>query len=213
MYLQEMTEMARAKPCPVSIETLLLAWMFKITGIGSPLITQTIKEFCENARKRLKKSKGYYPKENIRVLWWDVPIAFANLFPWLEKKFGAVTVADFIGRVYTPYVDTTSEETMVRDLSRVHLHVAMGRNTRGPSELVTQEMERLMEQYSPDCMVFTGHNGCKHGSALSRIKKHIIKSHNIPALFLSSDIFDTRTMNEPAIQRELTDFFYMHGFI
>lgn len=212
-YLQELTEMGRLRPCPMTVELLLLGWMFKLTGVGSPYLTKTVKAFYENACRRIDQGKGYHKRENIRIIWWDVPIAFANLFPWLEKQFGAITVADFIGRVHTPYIDTSSKESIIRDLAKAHLHVAMARNTRGPYEFITAEFERLIEEYSPDCCIFVGHTGCKHGAAASRIKRDICRRAKLPALFMNSDIMDNRMASEASIQRQIGDFFYSHGLV
>lgn len=210
-YLGEMSEMGRAIPCPVSVNLLIMGWILKLLAVGSSDVTHAVKGFYENARKRFDEGRGYGNREDIRVLFWDVPIAFANLFPWLEKEFGAVVVTDFIGRVNSPLIDISSEESMIRDLARVHLQVAMARNVRGPYEFITDEMERLIEEYSPDAMIFTGHNGCKHGSAVGSIKKNIVKRHGIPAVYMNTDIFDTRIASEDHIKRQITDFFRSSG--
>lgn len=212
-YLSEMTQMGRAIPCPISISLLIFGWIFKLLCVGKPGVTESVRIFYENAKKRMENGEGYFREENIRILWWDVPIAFANIFPWLEKEFGAVTVTDFIGYVSPTPIDTSDEETMIRDLARTHLHVAMARSVRGPYEFLTGEMESLIEEFSPDCMVFTGHNGCKHGSAMAKLKKSIVKRHGIPATYLSTDIFDTRNATEEVVKREITDFFRSNGLV
>ena len=130
----------------------------------------------------------------------------------MEKEFGAVIVADFIGQVATVQIDTSSKESMIRGLARTQTNLAMGRQCHGPVEYITDEMEWFFEAYQVDCMIFTGHQGCKHGWAAARIIQDICKKRGMPALYLSLDIMDQRYLNEQGIRDEITSFFKSHGW-
>ena len=211
-YLQELTAMTRAIPSPVSSQQLTVAWAMKLMGSGSPHLTEMARIMYENAKKRLDRGQGWLREERIRVIWWDVPIAFVSLYPWIEKEFGAMIVGgDLMGRCNTPYVDTSSEESMMLSLAKVHLNASMVRNVRGTQELFMDEFEQIIAEYSGDCFIFVGHNGCKHGWGYGRIKKDICKRIGLPALHMSSDYSDSRNTSEESLKKQISDFFIGNG--
>jgi len=211
-YLQELTAMTRAIPSPVSSQQLTVAWAMKLMGSGSPHLTEMARIMYENAKARLERGQGWLKEEKIRVIWWDVPIAFISLYPWIEKEFGAMIVGgDLMGRCNTPYVDTSSEESMMLSLARVHLNASMVRNVRGTYELFMDEFEQIISEYSGDCFIFVGHNGCKHGWGYSRIKKDVCRRIGLPALHMSSDYSDCRNTSEESLKKQISDFFISNG--
>lgn len=212
-YLHEICEMMRAVPSPSTMITPLFAWVVRELAIGDPSGTEMAKLMYEVVRDRYKKGKGVVKKENIRVVWWNPPIAFFTyVFKWMEDEFGAVVVKDFIGDVQAPRVDTSSEQTMIHDLARNHLFLAMARQCHGPVEFIISELEQAIEEYSPDCLIFAGHAGCKHGWGVIGIIKDLLKKRGLPSLFMNMDIMDQRHATEDDIKRWITEFFRSNGF-
>ena len=121
-------------------------------------------------------------------------------------------VADFIGQVATVRIDTSTNESMIRGLARTQMHLAMGRQCHGPVEFITDEMEKYFDQYRVDCMIFTGHQGCKHGWAAAKIIRDICEKRKMPALYLTIDIMDQRCLDEQGVKDEITKFFRAHGW-
>ncbi|MFA5324425.1 MAG: 2-hydroxyacyl-CoA dehydratase family protein, partial [Smithella sp.] len=157
-YLHEICEMMRATPCPSTMITPLFAWVVRELAIGDPNATEMTRIMYEVVKDRFEKGKGVVKKENIRVLWWNPPIAFFTyIFKWMENEFGAVVVRDFLGDVQAQQVDTSSEKDMIRELSRNHLFLAMARQCHGPVEFITSELEKAIDEYSADCLIFAGH--------------------------------------------------------
>ncbi|MCE5212370.1 MAG: 2-hydroxyacyl-CoA dehydratase family protein [Deltaproteobacteria bacterium] len=213
-YLHEICEMMRVAPSPATMITPLFAWVVRELAIGDPNGTEMARLMYEVVRDRYKKGIGVAKKENIRVLWWNPPIAFFTyVFKWMEDEFGAVVVKDFIGDVQAPQVDTSSEKTMIHDLARNHLFLAMARQCHGPVEFITQELEKSIEEYSPDCLIFAGHAGCKHGWGAIGIIKDLLKKRGLPSLFMNMDIMDQRHATEDDIKRWITEFFRSNGFV
>jgi benzoyl-CoA reductase/2-hydroxyglutaryl-CoA dehydratase subunit BcrC/BadD/HgdB len=211
--LQEVCEMAQARPCPNSMINLLFAWVAREVAIGSPHVLDLAKGIRHAVYKRYQKNEGVVKQEKIRVLMWFPPIGFfTHIFRWMEERFGAVVVVDFIGHISTVPINTTSPETMIKDLAKSHMHIAMGRQCHGPLEYITDELVMLMESYEPDCMIFTGHNGCKHGWASIKQIKHLCKRKELPALFLNLDIMDKRHTSEAELKKQITDFFVQNGW-
>jgi len=213
-YMQEICEMMRAIPSPATMITPVFAWVVRELAIGDPNGTEMARRMYEVVKDRFKKGVGVVKKENIRVLWWNPPIAFfAYVFKWMEDEFGAVVVKDFIGDVQMPQIDTSSEKTMIRDMAKNHLYLAMARQCHGPVEFITQELEKAIDEYSPDCLIFAGHAGCKHGWAVIGIIKDLLKKRGLPSLFMNMDIMDQRHATEDDIKRWITEFFRSNGFV
>ena len=210
-YLQEYTEMSRAIPSPCNLTCLLLAWQHSIAAQGTENGMEFARLIHKNARDRLKKGAGFIKNQKIRIIWWDIPIAFHFLEPWLNIEFGAVTVADFMARVNTSQIDLSSKDTMIQGLARTHLKIAMARQLRGPAEFFTQELERIIQEYSGDCFIFTRHQGCKGGWAVNKMVRDVCEKSGLPALFLSTDSFDPRFASEQQIKEEITEFFISNG--
>ena len=213
-YMHEICEMMRAVPCPATMITPVFAWVVREIAIGDPNGTEMARQMYEVVKNRYEKGIGVVKKENIRVLWWNPPIAFfAYVFKWMEDEFGAVVVKDFIGNVQMPQIDTSSEKTMIHDMAKNHLYLAMARQCHGPVEFITQELEQAIEEYSPDCLIFAGHAGCKHGWGVIGIIKDLLKKRGLPSLFMNMDIMDQRHATEDDIKRWITEFFRSNGFV
>jgi len=211
-YLSEICEMHKAIPCPGTTINLAFAWVVREINVRSPHALKMAEGMYNAVKKNYDRGKGVIKNEKTRVLLWFPPIAFFTyIFKWMEREFGAVIVADFIGQVSTVPIDTSSKETMIRDLAKTQMHHAMGRQCHGPVEFITDEMEKYFDDYQVDCMIFTGHQGCKHGWASVKIIKDICKKRGMPVLFLDVDIMDQRHLDEQGVRDEITNFFKCHG--
>jgi len=212
-YLREICDMNRAIPCPGTMITLLFSWVIKEVAVRSPEAVTMAKGLYEATKKRFDKGKGVIKHEKVRIIKWFPPIGFFTyLYKWLENEFDAVVVADFIGHISTFHMDTSTPETMVRDLAKTQMHLGMGRQCHGPVEFLTLELEKLIEEYSADCIFFMGHNGCKHGWAVMKIIKDMLKKKGLPVLYLNLDIMDNRHTSEQELRDQITDFFREHGW-
>ncbi|MEW5735369.1 MAG: 2-hydroxyacyl-CoA dehydratase family protein [Thermodesulfobacteriota bacterium] len=210
-WLSEYTEMARAVPSPMNLTCLLLGWQLSICATATERGAVYAKKIVQNAKKRLKAGRGFFDNQKIRVIWFDIPLAFHFIEPWLNKTFGAVTVADFMGCVKLCQIDTSDRETMLRDLAKAHLSIAMARQCRGPAEYFTGELARLAEDFSGDCFIFTRHQGCKTGWGMGKLVRDVCERAGKPALFLATDSFDKRCADEAQVKKEITEFFRENG--
>jgi hypothetical protein len=89
----------------------------------------------------------------------------------------------------------------------------MARQCHGPVEFITSELEKAIDEYSADCLIFAGHAGCKHGWGAIGIIKDLLKKRGMPSLFMNMDIMDQRHATEDDIKRWITEFFRSNGFI
>ncbi|MBI9078035.1 MAG: 2-hydroxyacyl-CoA dehydratase [Desulfatibacillum sp.] len=87
----------------------------------------------------------------------------------------------------------------------------MARQLRGPAEFFTDELARIIEEYSGDCLFFTRHQGCKGGWAMGKLIRDVCRRSGLPVLFLSTDSFDPRFTSEEQVKREIAEFFQNNG--
>jgi benzoyl-CoA reductase/2-hydroxyglutaryl-CoA dehydratase subunit BcrC/BadD/HgdB len=209
--LTEINEMSRSVPCPSSGFVFLLTWLVREGGRGTPEVTEMARRLHTATRKRVESGQGAVKKEKIRIIWFDVPIAFYPLIAWMEEKFGAVVVVDLVGFVDTPPIDTRTPESMVRGLAASYMNLTMARQFHGPLELYHRDVKRICQEYKGDCFICAGHAGCKHGWASVRLLKEEMKKIGMPLLVLTSDIFDMRLTNEAKLKEQIEEFFITNG--
>lgn len=210
-YLYEIGQMGRAVPCPYSVEGLRAAWALRSLATGCPAATEFARQLYRNAKQRLDEGRGVIDKERIRVLWWDVPVTFTEIAPWMAREFGAVCLTDFISLNPHFHIDTSSENTMIDGLALAHMYHGMRRQCHGPAEYVTDELQALIDEFSPDCLIFARHSGCKHLRAMDKIIADTCERSGLPTLFLSVDIFDPRDASENEIKESIARFFHSNG--
>jgi len=211
--LMEINEMYRAKPCPGSVFSTVLAWVARVVGQGTPEITESARRLYEVTKKRYDAGRGTIKNEKIRVIWYDVPIVFSSLLTWMEEIFGAVVVMDLVSYVTQPSIDTSSPESMIRGIALENMNLAMARQFHGPIDFFHRDLARICEDYDGDCFIYAGHVGCKHGWASVRLLKEYMKKIDMPLLVLTSDIFDRRVTNEDQLKTQIEEFFVSNRLV
>jgi len=211
--LMEINEMHRATPCPGSIMSNIFAWSGRIIGMGTSDITESTRRLYDITKKRFDQGKGVIKKENIRVIWFDVTVAFYPIVLWMEEKFGAVTLVDLLSYINSPPIDTSTEESMVRGMALANMNLTMARQFRGPIDYFHRDLSRICDEYNGDCVIIAGHVGCKHGWASVRILKNEMKKRGIPLLVLTTDVFDQRITHEQQLKDQIEDFFINNGLV
>jgi benzoyl-CoA reductase/2-hydroxyglutaryl-CoA dehydratase subunit BcrC/BadD/HgdB len=210
-YLNEVTQMNRNIPSPglgINVQT---AWGSKIPGAGDPNLLESAKITYKIGKFRIKYPYLRKRIEKFRIIVGDMPIVFTELMKWIEVTYGGVLVADYIGDAIFPTIDTSTKESMIKGVAQDRLYMGMIKQAHGKANETLDDLERQIEGYSADCIIFFGHQGCKHNLALQRIVKDTCKRHAVPYLMLEADIFDKRVMSEYDIKRALTNFFISHG--
>ena len=101
---------------------------------------------------------------------------------------------------------------MIRDLGKYQMYISMARQCHGPIEMITDELEKTIDDYSADCILLAGHAGCKHVWAAMKIVEDMCKRKGIPTMVLEIDIMDKRHTPETEIRRKISDFFRSHGW-
>lgn len=211
-FISETSIMGKNIPCPYHITSLNDAWELRSQYAGNPNLTKIAEANYNTAKKRMKEGKGIVKKENIRVLWWSVPLAFTSIYPWMEEKYGAVTLTNYLTKFPKHVIDTSDRTKMLEGIGLMDLYNGMSRQAHGKIDYITDELYEAVETYSPNCLMFIKHAGCRHGSAISRLLKDTCKIIGLPFLFISADIFDDRECSENEVKEQIDLFFKSNGW-
>ena len=112
--------------------------------------------------------------------------------------------------VYNPYtlVDTSTEETMFRDLAKRSLCDAlMVRQEQGPSENLVTDITRIVKDYKADCVIWPAHMGHKAMAGTIGIGREVCRELGVPLLQLGLDIFDPRYTTADEVKDMISSFF------
>ncbi len=208
----EYNELRRAVPCPHGYEFGVQLWiMVTMLWPGDPRCTAWLEGLIAQTEQLVREGKGKVPEEKIRVFWYDLRTLtdwMDELGSWLEKEWGAVVIMDMI--VYNPYtlVDTSTEETMFRDLAKRSLCDAlMLRQEQGSSQNLVTDITRVVKDYKIDCVIWPAHMGHKAMAGMQGIGREVCRELGVPLLQLGIDIFDPRYASTDEVKEKISSFF------
>jgi len=204
----ELWEMLRQRPAPLAAEALWLPHLWAFSAFpGSQRSLQMIKDLVELGSDNLKKGISAAPKENYRALLWNVTMVhFPDFFPWIENKYGVAMVMESMSHNRIPYIDTSSEEEMLRGLSRITMEGPMARHLRGPMENNNDDLAYICQNYDIDFVIVAGNIGCKQSSALNAVGREITREMGIPYCVVEYDLIDPRIASKQDIKDQIDDF-------
>ncbi len=206
----EYNELRRATPCPHGYSFGAQIWiMVTMLWPGDPRCTAWLEGLIVQTEQLVRDGKGAIPDEKIRVFWYDLrPFWMHEFGSWMEDEWGAVVIMDMI--VYNPYtlIDTSTEETMFRDLAKRSLCDAlMVRQEQGPSENLVTDITRIVKDYKADCVIWPAHMGHKAMAGTIGIGREVCRELRVPLLQLGIDIFDPRYTTADEVKNMISSFF------
>ena len=212
-YLREVSQMHRAIPSPgLGFIFLESSWPLRLFASGYPSATKFGKTIYDIGKQRITKDLHKRKKEEkIRVMISGAPMYFMDIYLWMQKEFHAYVVADYLVQTANPEIDTSTRESMIRGLTIDNLHLGMLRQSHGPVEFIIEDIENLIDEYSPDCLIFCGNIHCKHKKSVPKIINDTCKKTGVPTLNMSLDLFDPRANSEDTIKKQIKDFFINNG--
>jgi benzoyl-CoA reductase/2-hydroxyglutaryl-CoA dehydratase subunit BcrC/BadD/HgdB len=203
----ELWDLLRTRPAPVGSDIVYLSnLVFYALQTGTPRGTQVFQKLTEYARKSAAEGGGL-AEEKHRVLLWNPPtLIFPELFTWAEDTFGATMVMDMLTFNRHPFIDTSSEESMLRDLARIIMDGPMAQHTRGPVEYFFDDMFFLVDHFSIDIIWMAAHLVCKNTQALLGMMREKCRRRDIPLLIIDYDLSDSRVVSVDEMKSQVTTF-------
>ncbi|NHI94313.1 MAG: 2-hydroxyacyl-CoA dehydratase [Candidatus Lokiarchaeota archaeon] len=215
-YTLEFLELLKHKPNPAPSMIPFTLYMTLMTSAGLSGNTIEYAKWCrDDAKEKIKNGTGAIhemsrgkKEEKYRCFWVYIPIFFdPMLFSWMETKFQVSTVMDMMGYQMAQPIDTSSEESMLTDMSKTILEMPMARQSRGPMEYYLDDVVRIVKEYQVDFCIWGGHLGCKHSWAIASLMKKIVQEETgVPMLVFEVDTMDSRIIKSKEIKKKIKEF-------
>jgi hypothetical protein len=206
--LGECAELRENRPCPLSSHMTI--WNELMNCFGPTEEMARLIE-AENALCRARISSGVSPcpsgeKHRILLLHnlWRQSLGLAD---WLEKEYGAVTVADgycFGGR---ELFDLDDEAACVNLMCRRMLSGSMAHSAGVSGGELLNSIEKLFQRYAPDVFIFLGSRGCRHAWATAKLVSDAVQTrYGASMLTLDIDNTDFRYKSEREIRTLIAEY-------
>jgi len=204
----ELWDMLRVRPAPMAAEPIYLANMvYVVARPGMRRSTEVMRSMARLARENLEQGKGALPVEKHRVALWNPPtMMFLDLFAWAERTWGVSLLMDMITFHRHPFIDTRSEDTMLRDLARIVMQGPMARHTRGPADNFFRDLFHLVDHFGLDMIWMAANVGCKNTQALMGMLREKCRTQGVPLLVIDYDLLDARVESQEGIRSQVDRF-------
>ena len=214
----ELQELKRAKPMPLDVNMLNLAWALKcwISPIKPslyPWITGWLERVLQAGENAYRAGSGRYAvNEKIRYLWYDAqPVWSSELFPRLEKEFGAVCVSNYYATFYDILLDLSSDDSIFTSAAKKYvLATPMIRQSLHSADLYCQDLLNSVSDYKCDA-VLLGHVGHRSQNAMIQLARETSRRNNIPFECIGQENFDDRYMSPDVVFDRIATFFEVVG--
>ncbi|MFC1852425.1 2-hydroxyacyl-CoA dehydratase subunit D [candidate division CSSED10-310 bacterium] len=205
---QDIWDMLRSKPAPMAGEPVWMShlWSFNVHP-GTPESVRLFRKIKKWTEQNLRRGIAALPQEKFRAILWNPPtIHCVDIFNWAERMYGISLIMDSMTYNRTPYIDTSSHQTMLRSLGQVIMQGPMARHTRGPAENYLSDIFFLHENFQLDMVWVAGHIGCKNTMALNSILREECRQRGIPLLIIEYDLTDPRVVSRQRIIDQINHF-------
>jgi len=205
----ELWDIIKDRPSRLAAEPVYLSHLWGANVMpGHPESTRVFAKICDIARENRQKGKGALPDEKYRALLWNPPlIHFSDLFSWAETAYGVSLIIDSMSyNRREPYIDTSSEETMLMGIGQNIMEGPMARHTRGPAQNYIDDIFQIVRRFDIDMLWVAGHVGCKNTAALNGMLREKCREQGLPMLIINYDLSDPRVVSREGIIEQVNHF-------
>ncbi|MFP4039093.1 MAG: 2-hydroxyacyl-CoA dehydratase subunit D [Desulfosudaceae bacterium] len=208
-YELELWDMIKHRPSPMAGEPV---WLSHLWGANvnpeSEKTSRLFQKLVELTRQNLSEGRPALKEEKFRALLWNPPLLHvSDLFNWAETAYGVSLIMDSMSyNRREPYIDTSSEESMLRGLGQNIMEGPMARHTRGPSANYIEDIFVMIKQFDIDMLWVAGHVGCKNTAALNGMLRERCREAGVPMLIINYDLSDPRVASRDAILEQINHF-------
>jgi len=161
--------------------------------------------------------KAYESKEpalkNLRyrtVMWNTPPLMFSGFWSWLERCWGIAMLNDMMtyGHFEDMFIDTNTNETMLKGLAGRWCSHTMSRHTRGAVEDFLPDIWQMVERFQADFFLVAGHIGCRSSVAMTGLMKEECRKRDIPICIFDYELLDSRVCSRQGIRDQINHFMF-----
>ena len=205
----DLWDMMKVRPAPMAGDPVFTNHVFASSIIpGEKRSTEIFKDLKRLCEKNYTEGNGVIKNEKYRSIFWNPPLLHAcDLFNWAERAYGIAFIIDsmtFSRRA--PFIDTTSEESMLRGLGQNMMEGPMARHTRGPASNYIDDIFHLVKCFDIDMLWVAGNVGCKNTAALNGMLREKCRQNGLPVLIIDHDLSDPRTVSRESIMEQINRF-------
>jgi benzoyl-CoA reductase/2-hydroxyglutaryl-CoA dehydratase subunit BcrC/BadD/HgdB len=208
-YWTEICDLRRTIPCPQSSRLLNQVRFAHQIALGKPDATAIFKHVRDDALERVKAGKGVVEDEKVRLTWFMVPlIADMGVYDWIEQELHASIPMDMFSYNCLDPIDTSTPDTMLRGLAKQCMNAPMARQLRASTDLYTDDLVRVCEDYKIDAVIFCGHEGCKMAWGSVGLIRDICREIDRPLLVFDVDAILASSSQLAEVRNRIKEFVF-----
>ncbi|RJP32773.1 MAG: 2-hydroxyacyl-CoA dehydratase [Actinobacteria bacterium] len=206
----EIWEYRKMVPSPVPNIFNAFIYGTKYTVWGQDEGITVMQKLIDTCKRRVETGDYPAPKEIARTYWaylfyyYD----FMEFFNWLEQR-GIAIVGDMPSTWFTKRIDTSSKESMIRDLASNSFDYFMTRQIGGKSILLDwcDDITWACRELSANALIYCGHHSCKQTwSVYAQMRNEFMKRTKIPTLLLQGDMWIKRMTPMSSLHQQIDEF-------
>jgi len=143
----------------------------------------------------------------VRLTWFMIPlIADMGVYNWIEQELHAAIPMDMFSYNCLEPIDTSTPDTMLRGLAKQCLHAPMARQLRASTDLYTDDLVRVCEDYNIDGVIFAGHEGCKMAWGSVGLIRDVCRDMDRPLLVFDVDAILASPSQLTEVRNKIKEF-------
>ena len=207
--LEQCKLLRSSKPCPMSSRMTLWNELMNAFAPTKEMERLLLKEL-ETCNNRIAEGVSPCPQgEKHRILllhnllWQGI-----DLTQWLEREYGAVTVADGLCFKNREFFDKPDDrQDCIRIMSERMLHGSKAHASGVSGEELLESIGQLLQDYEPDVFLFLGSVGCRHAWAATKMVSDVVaEKHGMPMLLLDIDNTNRNYKSEKDIKIAISEY-------
>ena len=197
--------------CPQFTGSVL--WLFRMfTAVGGAPkdpryvpVEQKVDAMIKRAHKR-KESNVRKERRHRAVIWSCPANYYADFNLWLENCWGISGLIDMESHAYTIPIDTSNEETMLKDIAKCYQQIAMRKHTNGGYHNALDELWELVDRYSCDMVIMYNQMSCRGMAGLEGIFQEEARKRGVKMCWVTQDLYDPQTVSRRQMREDVNKF-------
>jgi len=189
-------------------------WLFRMFSFAGGALKDPRYLQVERKTKELME-KAYARKEKRsteirhRAIIWSCPANYYTDFPlWLENCWGICGLMDMETNTSTIKFDTSSPESMLRDMAYHYERAIMRKHTKGGYAHVLDELWKQVDLYHADMVIMYDQISCKGMDGLVGDFEDQAKERGVRMIWVKQDLMDCTTISRRDMREDVNKFMY-----
>lgn len=201
-------DLLRHDPAPLTGECTWQAhYVYQNAYPGTQDAIDMFKKINDLAHTNLREGKPSFPDMRYRALLWNPPVnCYPGIWNWVEQAWGVGILMDMETYGYMEFVDTSSNEAMLKSLGKKQMWATMARHSRGPVENFFNDIWKAVEVFQADILFFAAHLGCKSSMGMVGVLRDECRKRGIKLCVFDYELMDSRVVTRQGIRDQINDY-------